>query len=138
MQQINAKEFYFFREEYFNALCAMKNTLQFIAVHNEQVIAATIFILQKDILEYHLSANSPLGMKLQANNLILHTAFLYAKNQNCFFAHLGGGVSAEHNDPLFLFKLSFAGKLADYKIGKYVHNVSVYDDLIAQKLCEVR
>lgn len=138
MKEVNAREFYFFNQDYFNALCAMENSLKLIAVYNEQIIGASIFLLQNEIMEYHLSANISIGKTLRAINLILHEAFFCAKNQNCRFAHLGGGISAEHDDPLFIFKMSFAGKLAYYKIGKFIHNVSIYEDLIANKLCEVR
>ncbi len=138
MNEINAKDFYYFNQDYFNSLCRMDNVLRLIALHNDEVIGAAFMLLEDKIMEYHLSANNNKGKQLQAMNLILHEAFLYAQSRGCHAAHLGGGTTANAADPLYLFKLSFAGQLAEYRIGTYIHNQQIYDELISQKLLEVR
>lgn len=138
MKEVNAKEFYFFNLDYFTSICRMENAFRALAIHKDEVIGASLFLLQNNVIEYHLSATTIIGKQLRAINFILHEAFLYAQSKKCKFAHLGGGITSDHNDPLFIFKLSFAGKLAEYRIGKYIHDKQIYEELIDQKLLQER
>ena len=138
MKELNARDFYFFNDDYFHNICELTSALRLIAVHEGKIIGAAIMLLQNNIMDYHLSAMTATAKHLRANHLILHEAFLHAQKNNFIFAHLGGGVKADHEDPLFKFKLNFAGKLAEYRIGKYVHNIPVYENLIDQKLLQER
>jgi lipid II:glycine glycyltransferase (peptidoglycan interpeptide bridge formation enzyme) len=134
MKTINAKDSYYFNQEYFHHLCYLENARHFVAKVEDNIIGGAIFLLQNNILEYHLSASNSLGKKLSATNLLLHNAFLSAQGKGCTHAHLGGGVTATNDDPLLFFKLGFAGKLVPFKMGKYVYNQAIYRDLIAQGL----
>jgi lipid II:glycine glycyltransferase (peptidoglycan interpeptide bridge formation enzyme) len=116
----------------------MDNAFRTFAIYNGEIIGGAIFLLQENIMEYHLSATTIIGKQLRAINLIFHEAFLYAQSKKYKFAHLGGGVTADHNDPLFIFKLSFAGQLAEYRIGKYIHEKQIYEELITRKLLQAR
>jgi lipid II:glycine glycyltransferase (peptidoglycan interpeptide bridge formation enzyme) len=138
MIKLKARKELFFNPSYFHHLCHLPNAVRTVVVHDGQVIAAALFFIQNDILEYHLSASNAQGRVLCANNLLLHEAFLYAKKQGCSFCHLGGGVTDASNDPLLFFKLGFNGKLAGFKIGKYVHDSKVYESLLAQNFLQVR
>lgn len=129
MLNLQAEAFYHFNEQYIESICAWENALLLVARHEGQVVSAAIFLEKDNFLEYHLSASTPIGKKLSANNLLLHEAFLIAKARGCTVAHLGGGNSSDDNNPLLFFKQGFSDKKASYKIGKYIHNPAVYQEL---------
>lgn len=134
MKALNARNFYFFNREYLANIFKMDNAIRLLAIHNDEVIAGIIFLRQDNIIESFLSASNDLGRQLRANNLLVHEAYAYAKDHGCVLAHMGGGASDDIEDPLLAFKMGFAGKLAEFRIGKYIHNPSVYENLVANNI----
>lgn len=134
MHQVAKRDFYFFKQEYFQAICNLDSARCVVAMQDDEVMAASIFLMCGGILEYHLSASTDTGRRLAATNLILHEAFLYAKQHGCTFAHLGGGATEQENDPLLFFKLGFSEKMAPFHIGQYVHDTQIYNELLNKNL----
>ncbi|MDA3779546.1 MAG: GNAT family N-acetyltransferase [Bacteroidales bacterium] len=87
----NAGAFYFFNDSYFDKLFKMDNVLLFEAKLNSEVIAMSFMIFGNDISHYHLSANTNLGMKYNANYYLLEKMFQYARQLGIKFFLLGGG-----------------------------------------------
>ena len=53
------------------------------------------------------------------------------RSQGAEQMHIGGGVTAELNDPLLSFKKSFSKKTVKFYIGKRIHNASAYEEIVA-------
>lgn len=129
MKRINAADFYFFNDDYFEAMCSWPNSQLVAAYQENKIVSAAIFLMNDKFLEYHLAASTDEGRKLSAINLILHEMFLRAKANGCNKAYLGGGASNQADDPLLFFKSGFSIHRAKYYIGKHVHNMEQYDAL---------
>ena len=67
---------------------------------------------------------------LSANNLILHTAATWGKENNKKALHLGGAFT----ESLFRFKHEFTKNgIYDYYVGTKVRNKEIYDKLVEKK-----
>lgn len=129
MRALSADEFYFFTDSYYRELINSKLSHLAACILNDKVVAAAVFLLSSDKIEYHLSASDEVGKRLGATNLIIHNAAIMAKKNNCKFFHLGGGISDDGNDSLFFFKSGFSKLRSCFKIGKYIHDQATYDAL---------
>lgn len=129
MQNLQADNLYFFSDSYFRSIIKWNRAHTAICSYGEQVVAASIFLVQEDIMEYHLSATSPLGKKYCGANLLLHEAASFGRQNGCRSLHLGGGTDSRPDNPLLFFKLSFSQKQAAFKIGKFIHNQAAYNML---------
>jgi len=138
MKKINAKENYFFNHSYFKGIFNLENAFRLLAFLDNEIIGGAIFFIQHKTLEYHLSASNDIGKQLCATNLLLHEAFIYAQKMGCQFAHLGGGVTSASDDPLLFFKLGFAGRLIPFKLGRFIHNSTIYEALLRKGLLLAR
>jgi len=136
MERIEAGASYFFSSEYHASLAKWEQVLLGICSSERELGASAIFLLDGETMEYHLSASSSYGRKMNATNLLLHEAFLHAKKMGIQRVHLGGGKSAEPNDPLFFFKASFSDRRGAFKIGQHIHNKDAYDALTLE--CEMK
>lgn len=134
MKEVGAREFYFFNQEYFKHLCKMNDTLKLFALYKDEVIAVSIFIMQGKIIDYHLACSNMEFKQIRSNSLLMHEAFLFAKQHGFQFGHMGGGLTDKLDDPLLVFKLGFGGKLSEFRIGKYIHNAELYKKLVAEKI----
>jgi len=125
----NANSFYFFGDNYFNKLFEMDNVLLFEAELDSEVIAMSFMIFGDDISHYHLSANTELGMKYNANYYLLEKMFQNARQLGKKYFLLGGGRSNDENDSLFRFKKKFSNLLYDFYLGGIVFNTEKYKKL---------
>lgn len=135
MKKDNANEFYFFPLEYFKAAREkLYGRLMLInARQNGQIIAASLFMLSKDFMHYHLSATDPNYYHCAANNLILKTAAIYGNETERRWLHLGGGLTSRDDDVLFKFKRSFAKEEMNqkaYYLGRIIYDRKAYEKLI--------
>lgn len=129
MRKLKATNFYFFNDDYIQGLSEWNNVCLFVAKCENRIISVAIFLLGTEVLEYHLSASTDEGRKLSALQLLLHKAFLMAKEKGCRYAHLGGGVTVNEDDSLLFFKRGFSNKQVPYSIGKYIYDNDAYRQL---------
>ncbi len=132
MARLQAAKMYLFSAEFFIGLQEMvlKSGVLLIAKMEEEIIGATVFFKSNLYSHYFLSSVSEAGRKNGVSNLMVHKGLLWAKENNTQIMHLGGGVTAEDDDPLLVFKKNFSEKTVKFFIGKRIHNLEVYNGLI--------
>lgn len=129
MLSVGADDFYFFSDEYYRQLVEEIQSALAVCCQGKNVLAAAIFLLGPQGMEYHLSASNVLGKKMGATNLILHSAAEFGARNGLKWLHLGGGTDARPENPLLFFKSGFSDCLASFKIGKYIHDVDLYQQM---------
>lgn len=134
MTDLHAEGFYFFPPDYYNEYKqTFKNeSLLCLALYEGKVIAGSMFMFSNDYAHYHLSARNREYSRLAANNLILWYGIQKAKERGCKWLHFGGGTTGNDDDSLLKFKRDFSKTIAEFWIGKRIHNESVYNDIIKQ------
>lgn len=134
MNILNAEKYYMFSEQYFLCLFdKLKKYSMIFEVLNEKKeieCASIIFILGSNA-HYHLSGRKP-GSDNSVNNFILDAAIKYAKSKGVKSFHFGGGTTRQNEDPLLKFKSNFSKEMAEFFIGRKVHNEEVYNYLISK------
>lgn len=126
MAQSNASEFYYFNDAYFSKLLYFENTRFAVCFKGRDPIAAALFLIDNQIMEYHLSASTLAGKKYAATNLILHEAALLGKGRGCKALHMGGGKQNCSDCGIFFFKAGYSKDRGIFKLGYKIHDVSVY------------
>lgn len=129
MKVLEADQFYMFPDRYFYELLAWERVHLAVCTFEQEIVAAALFIVEDDFIEYHLSASSSLGKKLSATNLLLHEAALMGQTLGCKALHLGGGTDDKTDNPLFFFKAGFSDLRGSFKIGAYIHHHEAYNNL---------
>jgi hypothetical protein len=127
MKKNEASDFYFFSKEYYENLLKNKDIKLYEIIYDSQVIAMGFFMFGGDIAHYHLSANSALSYKINANYALLHNVFNVAKKLGLNYFLLGGGATPSEEDSLFRFKKKFSKELKPFYISGKVYNRKVYD-----------
>lgn len=130
MDKVGAKDFYYFSEQYYKT---MQDDVDYILLQTKmdgKILASAIFMKFKDYFHYHLSGSRRESLKYAPNNILLWEAIKYARNCGCKKMHFGGGLTDSTDDTLFRFKKSFSSEIADFYIGKRIHNQEVYWKLI--------
>ena len=127
MEKNKADKFYYFDKDYFKKLLQLENVFLYEAVFENEVIAMSFFIFST-FAYYHLSANTPISYKLNANYLLLHYAFLEAKKRGIKYFILGGGTSSFKDDTLLKFKMKFSKLLKPFYIGGIIFNKDKYTE----------
>lgn len=132
MKALNASRFYFFSEKYFQELARTNLMWLGFCFKDSRPIAGAIFLLGKDIVEYHLGGSGYEGKKYGAMKMIFHEAALEAKPYGFSKLYLGGGSDTSPNNTLLMFKKKFSTQKAHFKIGRRIHNTTAYFALKAQ------
>jgi hypothetical protein len=127
MKKNNADEYYFFGIDFFQDLLALKNVTLYAVSHDQEVVAMAFFMNGQEISHYHLSANSNISYKLNANYAILHQAFLEAQKIGQKFFLLGGGTTSNIDDSLLRFKSKFSSIKMPFYIAGKIYNKEIYD-----------
>lgn len=130
MERVDADSYYYFDEVYYEELFNNENVKLFVVKFEEKIIAAAIFLKFNKFFHYHLAGSLKEYLKYSPNNLLLWKAMNYGKEQGCDFFHLGGGLTNSLEDNLYKFKKKFSKDIRDFYIGKRVHNLSIYKQLI--------
>lgn len=126
MEKNRADHFYYFTRAYFEQLLRISGVrLCRVELENE-CPAMGIFMCTDGIAHYHLSANSPSRMKLNANYFLLDEAFEEARGWGAGYFLLGGGRTNAPDDSLLMFKRKFSGETRPFYIAGIVHNRGKY------------
>lgn len=113
MRRVEAGQGYFFSPSYFEDLRAsLRDRLHLICAISEtnEVVAAGLFVVTGEIVQYHLGGTAPQYLGLSPSKLMIDFAWRWAQEQSCTVLHLGGGVGGAE-DSLFRFKSGFSKKL---------------------------
>lgn len=136
MIRVSANRYYYFSEAYFNYLYShLGETVKlFVVRYNGQAIAAALFLLHDDRINYHLAGSNVRYRSFAPNNLLLHTVAQWGRVNGFRWLHLGGGATPEAGDGVFRFKASISELRYPFFIGKRVHNQEVYHSLCTEWL----
>jgi lipid II:glycine glycyltransferase (peptidoglycan interpeptide bridge formation enzyme) len=127
MLKNNASNFYFFEESYYKNLLKNKSVKLYELLYEEEIIAMGFFMFGESIGHYHLSANTPISYKINANYALLHNVFKIAQDLRLEYFMLGGGTTSEADDSLLKFKKKFSKDLKPFYISGNVYNKEIYD-----------
>ncbi len=130
MAEISATTQYCFTDNYFIHLLSANASLAWLS-HQGQMVAASMLLESTDIIEYHLSCSTDTARKTGATNLLLHQVAMKFRNQKKFF-HLGGGNDSKPDNSLLLFKKGVGQLRQEFRIGKRIHNPTLYQQLKKQ------
>ncbi len=134
MTDLHAEDFYFFPKSYYDEYkqTFKGESMLCLAMLDGKAIAGSMFLFSDDYAHYHLSARDREYSRYAANNLILWYAIQKAKERGCKWFHFGGGTTGNDDDSLLKFKKEFSKTLCEFWIGKRVHNLAVYDQIVEQ------
>ena len=131
MERLNAEEFYFFDEKYYQSFLEKFIGGAFLGTirKDDDLICAAIFMYSNEYGHYHLEGSNHAFSNMAANNLLLwKTAEEFHKLGIKEF-HLGGGYNSAPDNSLLKFKKSFSNNMKDFYIGKWIFNEEKYAEL---------
>jgi len=116
MECLKADDYYFFNDDYFEALSAIPNLFYIHIYYDQTLIASAIIIPYKKYLHYHLGASLEHYRKYRPNNYMHCEVIKYGIENNYDLYHLGGGL--QDNDGLYNFKKKISDTEFKYTIYK--------------------
>ncbi len=131
MERLNAEEFYFFDEKYFEKYINDLSNHGFLGIVtlNGKTVGAALFMTYGEYGHYHLAGSDREYSSLGINNFMLWNTISELKKCGVTTFHLGGGTTSESHDPLFKFKRSFSNIENDFHIGKWIFNENAYKEV---------
>jgi hypothetical protein len=138
MRRVRSAPGYIFDDRYYRTLSErLGDDLKLASVHapDGQIVAASLVLVHRDRVHYHLSGSIETGSRSGANNLLLWTILRWAADTGRSVVHLGGGVRPD--DGLFRFKRSFGGERTPFWIGAAVLDKPAYDQLVERRAGEM-
>ena len=136
MDRNEAKEYYYFDDEYFDKLLEYysENIVLVEANYQNKVIASGLYFIYNDIIHVHLSGTLTEYLYLSPAYILRYAITLWGIEKGYSMIHHGGGRSNAEDDALYLFKRNFAKEYdVDFYIGKKIWNKDIYD-----KLCDYK
>lgn len=114
MTELGAGEYYHFPSVYYQSLEEGLGQRMDVALAwlGDKPAGAAVFMIDRLMAHYHLSATNDLGRTNKATTLIINEAAGHMRARGCNRLHLGGGAHGE--DSLFAFKRSFGGNTYQY------------------------
>lgn len=128
MHNLNSSKYYYFNDNYYNALFDMKELIYFMDVYKDNILIASCMLFKfNNFLHYHLGGSLLEFRNLRPNNFLHCSVIKYGIQNNYNLYHLGGGL--KDNDSLFEFKNKIADTKFNYTIYKHVLNNEIYDKI---------
>lgn len=128
-----ASQYYYFEKEHYHSFFeSLKDKVTiFYAKKNNTIIAASIIMVYKGKMSYHLSGSFREFCDLCPTNLLLWQTCCWGIDQGCSTFHLGGGVGGSE-DSLFKFKKAFSKDNPNpFYLGKKIFLKDIYDELVS-------
>lgn len=135
MDRAEAKDYYYFTENYFNSLIEhLRNHIIVINVYFEtDCIASGIFFKYQNYGHVHLSGTRKEFLHLNPAYILRDLFVKWAKEHELDLVHHGGGTSNSENDPLYQFKKRFSGDTTyNFYVGKKIYLPNIYEMLIKE------
>jgi hypothetical protein len=132
MRQKNAKEFYFFNDDYFTKLSDIvnRNGWCITASTKFELLGFAIFLNYNQKSSYHLSSTINSKKYPGLTNSIIKKAVDSAQLYGFDSINLGGGNTSNEQDSLYKFKLRMSNKKNNFFIYKKVLDKKAYKVLI--------
>lgn len=134
MDRNDAKSYYYFKKEYFEAISEKlpDNYVYFYVLEDSKVISTELVLCSESYAYSFLGGTFSEFYDLRPNDFLKNEIIKWCNStgRKCFI--LGGGY--HENDGIYRYKRSFT-KDEDVKFysGKYIFNKEVYDKLVAQR-----
>ncbi|MCW2973724.1 MAG: putative GCN5-related N-acetyltransferase [Thermoleophilia bacterium] len=130
MQRQQADPFYFFDDAYWQSLVSEPG-LGLVLVNGRlggELVASLLCFADAQALHYHLGASGPEARNIGASNRCFLSAAEWAQSRGLEVFHLGGGVGAGTESPLFVFKHRYdpTSEPHPFHIAKLVHDAERY------------
>jgi len=135
MKRVHASEMYFFPNDYFYRFIKGLPSSLFLAYYENKAICGSLFTTCNGIVQPHLSATLNDYLRWSPLKLVWDCIRIDAIENKENWMHLGGGVSGA-DDSLFQFKTQFSDLRFIFKTWRYIHNESVYTQLVFKKFHE--
>jgi hypothetical protein len=134
MTELEAREFYHFGVRYYQSLAEGLGQRLDVAIawFNDRAVGAALFMTDRTMSHYHLSASDDEGRAYKATTMIINGAAERARLLGCQRLHLGGGARGE--DKLFAFKQSFGGDVYRYSCLSVICDSIRYRSLLEQRV----
>ncbi len=132
MAKVAASKYYLFNNQFFHdTFLLLKENVILINILNEEevTVAATILLLNKPYLHYHLSARIP-AVDNSVNCYLLDGIIQYGIANSYEYLHLGGGRTGDPDDSLLKFKKNFSRVTDEFYIGKKINNPAAYSAVV--------
>lgn len=132
MQKNEASSYYYFEDKFYTSIQqGLPNNCEiFYALHENRIIAMSLFIYANKQLHCHLLCSSIAHRQYAPSNLLLYEAACWGFNNGMKTMHLGGGLGYRDDD-LLRFKQTF-NKNSDLiaSIGTNIYIQEIYDQLV--------
>jgi lipid II:glycine glycyltransferase (peptidoglycan interpeptide bridge formation enzyme) len=130
MKDLNAGDYYFFDDAYYDSLI---NSSDFeVKIYNvwlnEIKVCSGMFVFCDDIVQYHLSGTLPEYKALAPTRMLIDQARKDATALGYKYLHLGGGLGGGR-DSLFNFKYGFSKNSIEFYVFKMITNTNAYKKL---------
>ncbi len=134
MNELGAGDYYHFPPEYYESLAEGLGSRLDVALAwlGDTPVGAALFMIDRAMAHYHLSATNDLGRTNKATTLIINDAAGRARSRGCDRLHLGGGARGE--DSLFAFKRSFGGDTYLYSYLSLICDPRRYRKLVERRI----
>jgi hypothetical protein len=132
MSRVIAEEYLHFSKEYFQELLKFKSTICFVAYKDRTAVAAIIAFYNFTFIHGHLGGAIESSLEMSPFSLLYTEMIRFGIEKRCHFLHVGGGSTTAPGDSLLQFKLNFSPTMADFYIGKRIHNKEVYDAAVTR------
>lgn len=121
-------------DEYLDAVARIGHI--FHASIDGEVESAAVVLYCGSRAYYHFAGNAMVHPKACANDLLLHTIAMWAKNRGMTMFHLGGGPTNAADDPVLHYKAGFGDGRAPAFSYFRVLDVDAYRGLCALKIAD--
>lgn len=134
MSRTGAEGYYFFSKDYFHKLRqVLGDSLKlFIAKKGDMVVAASLFLVTENIVQYHLSGSLTQHLRFSGAKVILDEVRKWASKQDFSWLHLGGGVGANEGS-LFRFKAGFSKLRFPFEVVRMVLDRGKFDEMVEKR-----
>lgn len=130
MDRLDADNFYFFDNEYFNKIKKLnKNIFLGLVLCEKEVISGAIFFKYGIFGHYHLAGGLEKFNQYNPNNFLIYNVASYMKEMGVKVFHLGGGTDSSENNSLFRFKRRFSKYEHSFYVGKLILNKNKYEEV---------
>lgn len=129
MKRLNADDFYFFDDEYFEKYISGLAAKSFLGCVRKdgELICAALFMYNASYGHYHLEGSNHNFRDLGANNLLLWETAKYMHELGVKHFHLGGGYDSSEDNSLYKFKKAFGREINSFYIGKMIFDRESYN-----------
>lgn len=131
MTRLNAYDFYFFDNAYFQRIKEELSGSSFLGTvrKDDKLVCAAIFMYSEKYGHYHLAGSDRSYSGLGANNFLLWKAACEMHALGVSEFHLGGGTSSSPDDSLYKFKKAFSPNGKNFHIAKVIFNAQAYSSI---------